>query len=55
MKKLVNRLKAAAAQRALYLHTRDEIARMPLDIALDLDIYPGDAARLAREAVYGRA
>lgn len=36
-----------------YRLTRDEIARMPLDVALDLDIYPGDAERIARKAVFG--
>ena len=50
---MMTRLKEAARKRALYLQTRNEIARMPLDIALDLDIYPGDAARIAHEAVYG--
>ncbi|MGD9918273.1 MAG: hypothetical protein AB7U46_09650 [Paenirhodobacter sp.] len=54
MTQLIQRLRHAAERRARYLRTRDEIARMPLDIALDLEIYPGDAARLAREAVYGR-
>ncbi len=52
---LITRLKANARTYARYLETRDEIARLPLDVALDLDIYPGDADRIAREAVYGRA
>ncbi|MFN4158419.1 MAG: hypothetical protein ACK4GO_08470 [Gemmobacter sp.] len=47
---LTTRLRAYSA----YLHTRDEIARMPLDVALDLNIFPGDADRIARRAVYGR-
>ncbi|MBP9182345.1 MAG: hypothetical protein KBF78_04365 [Fuscovulum sp.] len=51
---MIETLKEAARKRAAYVRTRDEIARMPLDIALDLDIYPGDAARIAHEAVYGR-
>lgn len=51
---MIETLKEAARKRAAYVRTRDEIARMPLDVALDLDIYPGDAARIAREAVYGR-
>lgn len=45
----------AARTYARYRKTRDEIANLPLDVALDLDIYPGDAERIAREAVYGRA
>ena len=48
-------LKTAARNYALYRHTRDEIANMPLDVALDLGIYRGDAERMAREAVYGNA
>jgi hypothetical protein len=54
MTTLIDSLREAAALRAAYVRTRDEIARMPRDIALDLDIYPGDAERLARAAVYGR-
>ncbi|NJM82503.1 MAG: hypothetical protein HC844_08395 [Tabrizicola sp.] len=51
----IEMLKVAARDYARYRKTRDEIANMPLDVALDLDIYPGDADRIAREAVYGRA
>ncbi len=43
----------AARTYARYRKTRDEIANLPLDVALDLDIYPGDAERIARDAVYG--
>lgn len=53
MNKLFERLKRTAHDVALYRRTRDEIARMPLDVALDLDIYPGDAAKIARKAVWG--
>ena len=35
--------------------TEAEIANLPLDVALDLDIYPGDADRIAHDAVYGKA
>jgi hypothetical protein len=48
-------LKTAARNYALYRQTRDEIANLPLDVALDLNIYPGDADRIARDAVYGKA
>ena len=47
-------LKTAAANQARYRRTRDEIARMPMDVAIDLGIYPGDAEAIARNAVYGR-
>jgi hypothetical protein len=51
---MIETLKEAARKRAAYVRTRDEIAHMPLDVALDLDIYPGDAAKIAHKAVYGR-
>ncbi|WP_203232327.1 hypothetical protein [Gemmobacter caeruleus] len=54
MTTLIERIKSAAEKRARYTQTRDEIARLPLDVALDLNIYPGDAHRIAHEAVYGR-
>lgn len=48
-------LRQSARTYAAYRKTRDEIANLPLDVALDLDLYPGDADRIARQAVYGRA
>jgi uncharacterized protein YjiS (DUF1127 family) len=48
-------LKTTAVNYALYRQTRNEIANLPADIALDLGIYRGDAERIAREAVYGKA
>lgn len=47
-------IREAANSYARYRKTRDEIANMPVDVALDLDIYPGDADRIARRAVYGQ-
>jgi uncharacterized protein YjiS (DUF1127 family) len=38
---------------AKYRRTVAEIERMPLDVALDLDIWREDAHRIARRAVYG--
>ena len=52
--KLITTLKHAAARRAMYRRTRDEIAAMPREVALDLGIFPEDAAMIARAAVYGR-
>jgi uncharacterized protein YjiS (DUF1127 family) len=51
---LYERLMAAAHDRERFRQTRNEIARMPLDVALDLGIYPGDADALARKAVWGK-
>ena len=50
---LLSNLRDRAAKRAAYRRTRDEIARLPLDTALDLDLFPGDAEKIARKAVYG--
>ena len=54
MMTVIAQLKSAAAKRAAYLRTVHEIETMPLDVALDLDIYRSDARRIARAAVYGR-
>ncbi|MEO0917637.1 MAG: hypothetical protein AAFY31_11760 [Pseudomonadota bacterium] len=40
-------------KRQAYYRTVNELRKLPTDVALDLDIYPGDAERLARRAVYG--
>lgn len=53
MKKLIASYRAHAAKVALYRKTRDEIAGLPRDVAIDLGIFPEDAERLAREAVWG--
>lgn len=50
-----NLLKTAAANHARYIQTRNEIANLPADIALDIGVFPADAERIAREAVYGKA
>tara|TARA_R110002094_G_scaffold81121_1_gene86426 strand:+ start:299 stop:475 length:177 start_codon:yes stop_codon:yes gene_type:complete len=54
MLKLIEALKTAAHNRARYVATRDEIAHMPLDVALDLGIFRGDAEKIARMAVWGQ-
>ncbi|WP_439123445.1 hypothetical protein [Marivita sp.] len=50
MSSLRNRLQ----KRASYHRTVQEIRSMPLDVALDLDIYQGDAEIIAQKAIYGR-
>ncbi len=52
MKTLFSRLQTALRNYARYIATRNEIARLPLDIALDLGIYRGDADKIARKAVW---
>ena len=39
---------------AEYRRTVRALSNLPLDTALDLDIYRGDAKAIARRAVYGR-
>ena len=53
MTKFILNMRAKAARRAEYRRIRNEISIMPLAMALDLDIYPGDADRIAFDAVYG--
>ncbi|MGO4908642.1 hypothetical protein ACEN2J_09960 [Pseudorhodobacter sp. W20_MBD10_FR17] len=52
MMTLINRVKTAIANHALYIKTRNEIARLPLDVALDLGLFRGDADKIARHAVW---
>ena len=54
MTPLVSRMQQAIRSRADYRRTVREIRRLPIDVALDLDLYPGDAEIIARRAVYGR-
>ncbi len=53
MSNVMENLKTAARKRAAYLRTKAEIEAMPLDVALDLNIYRGDANKIAWTAVYG--
>ncbi len=53
MKTLFDTFRDYAAKRALYRRTRDEIAGLSRTEALDLGIFPEDAARIARQAVWG--
>jgi hypothetical protein len=50
---LVNSLRDAVQKRVIFVRTRNAIRDLPLETALDLDIYAGDADRIARKAVYG--
>jgi uncharacterized protein YjiS (DUF1127 family) len=55
MKRLMDRIADIADKRARYVRTVHELRAMPLDVALDLDLYRGDAEKIARRAVYGDA
>ena len=54
MSNLLNRIQESLRKRAAYARTVAEIEAMPLDVAIDLDIYKPDAAKIAAKAVYGR-
>ena len=54
MHSFMARIRDLAEKRARYNRTVSELRALPLDVALDLDIYPGDAEKLAHAAVYGR-
>ena len=53
MTRIVRAVRAALARRRQYRATLKELSALPLDVALDLDLFPGDARRIARRAVYG--
>lgn len=53
MKTLIAHLRAQVAAHAAYARLRNEIAALSHAEALDLGIFPGDAERIARKAVWG--
>lgn len=53
MRNIYGRIGRDLSNWAKYRRTVAEIEAMPLDVALDLDIYREDATRIARHAVYG--
>jgi hypothetical protein len=54
MSTLLNIIQDSLRKRAAYARTVAEIEAMPLEVAIDLDIYKPDAAKIAAKAVYGR-
>jgi len=50
---LFTQLRAAVRRHAEYQRTLGELRGIPEAFAEDTGIYPGDARRLARAAVYG--
>ena len=53
MSDLLTRLQERLRQRAAYARTLAELEAMPLEVAIDLDIYKPDAPKIAAKAVYG--
>lgn len=54
MNAIIATIRERAEKRAAYIRTVRELRAMPLDVALDLDIYQPEAHRIAERAVYGR-
>lgn len=50
---LITSLRDAIQKRAAYRRTVHELRGIPAGLVEDTGIYPGDAKRLARLAVYG--
>jgi len=48
-----NSITDAVQKRIRYTRTVNALKSLPLDVALDLDIYSGDAEKIATQAVYG--
>ena len=53
MANLITTIRRIAEKRLAYERTVAEIEAMPLDVALDLEIYRPDARKIAHKAVYG--
>lgn len=53
MNTFFNGVRENLRKRAAYRRTVAELRDMPPSVALDLDIYRGDAETMARKAVYG--
>jgi len=51
---LLTELRSRLARRAAYSRTLRELRAMPRETAIDLGLFPEDAAQMARAAVYGR-
>ncbi len=54
MSTLLTHIQDRLRKRAAYERTRRELANMPLEVAIDLDIYKPDADKIAADVVYGR-
>jgi uncharacterized protein YjiS (DUF1127 family) len=50
---LLSNLRDAMHRRAAYRRTVHELRGIPASLSEDLGIFPGDAKRIARQAVYG--
>jgi len=52
---LLNQIRTTVGNRLAYHRTVAALSDLPVDTALDLDIYKGDVRQIAHDAVYGPA
>lgn len=50
---IISELRAAVHKHRAYRRTVFELRGIPTSLAEDVNVYPGDEKRLARQAVYG--
>jgi hypothetical protein len=50
---LLERIQDRLRKRAAYSRTKAALQNMPLEVAIDLDLYKPDADKIAARAVYG--
>ncbi len=50
---LLERIQDRLRKRAAYIRTKSALQNMPLEVAIDLDLYKPDADKIAARAVYG--
>lgn len=53
MSTLIHQIQDRISKRIRYAKTVSELRNLPIDTALDLDLYHGDAEKIAAQAVYG--
>ena len=53
MTTLLARIQDRLRKRAAYSRTKSALKNMPLEVAIDLDLYKPDADKIAARAVYG--
>ena len=53
MTTLLERIQDRLRKRAAYVRTKSALKKMPLAVAIDLDLYKPDADKIAARAVYG--
>jgi hypothetical protein len=50
---VLNTVRTAVQKRVAYSRLKHELATMPRETAIDLGMFPEDAAKIAAETIYG--